>query len=136
MCPSLNDQEIVALLDDRRARFDAGDSLAEARLGVGRSCLEIALDEESAVTCALCEIAVVLQVWSVEDPLPTMCPWANDEEIAAALDDRMARFDAGDSLAEARSGTGGYCLEMALNEEDAIICSLCDGAVVLQIWGE
>ncbi len=68
--------------------------------------------------------------------LRIMCPKGHDEQIAALLDDLAEHFEDGDSLAEARLGVGGRCIEGAADTDDAVTCALCQGAAVLQVWGE
>jgi len=126
MCPTLNDEEIAALLDLLTEAHGKGDSLAEAYSGVGGACME----KVDAVGCALCSGAAVREVWDVDDPLPTMCPRMNDEEIAELLDLVTDAHEDGHSLAEAWIIAGAACNDML----DAVGCALCAGVAVLEVW--
>lgn len=137
MCPAVNDEQIVEHLDFLTTHLEAGDSLADARLGVGGSCLANLENEDAAVACALCDAAAVARIWSVnESLLSVMCPDLNDEQIAELLGFLTTRREAGDSLAEARSGVGGSCLARTETNEGAVNCVLCEGTAAWLVWDE
>jgi len=135
MCPSLNDQEISTLVAGLTARFEDGASLAEAYAGVGGLCSEQTASTATAVDCALCHVAAVLELWPPNGQLETLCPTLTDEQIAAHVAALTASFDSGDSLAEIRIAVGIGCSALA-TKEVGVTCALCEGAAVVQIWGE
>ena len=64
MCQTLTDEEITSVLDYLTERFENGDSLMDAYRGVGGHCSESQSEKDDAIRCALCQGALILEVWA------------------------------------------------------------------------